>query len=84
MRFVRNSASRKKEVMDRPYENIADRLNEWKLKQNVPQTELSEVSEQSMATIQRVYMGTRAPSIELLQTLREKYNVDLNWLICGK
>lgn len=82
-RQIVDYTDRKSPDIERPFEDIADRLNEWKKKSNIMNKELAEYAEVSAGTIAKVYQGTRFPDYRVLRYLHNEQGVDLNWLICG-
>ena len=82
-RMIVDYSSRKNPDRERPYGEIADRLNEWRMSSKVLNRELAATSGVPEVTISRVYQGVRFPDHRLLQFLHTKHGVDLNWLLCG-
>lgn len=82
-RKIVDYSNRKKSDIERPFEDIADRLNEWKKTSGIFNKELSSNSGVSEAAIAKVFQGTRFPDHRLLTYLHKEHGIDLNWLICG-
>lgn len=86
-KYVRNVvvdySTRKNPERERPYQEIAERLNAWRMSSGIMNKDISETSGIPDVTISRVFQGTRFPDYRLLSHLHNHYGIDLNWLICG-
>lgn len=80
----RNGMLKRKEGIDRPYDEVSVKLNAWKNKTGFTQDEIADKSGVALSTIRLVFAGRRAPSFELLRYLRIHHGVNLNTLIAGK
>ena len=82
-RRIVDYSNRKKPELERPFGDIADRLNEWKKTSGIFNKEISNESGIPESTISIVFQGTRFPNHKLLTYLHKEHGIDLNWLICG-
>lgn len=81
---VKDKSSARRDDIERPYEEIGLRIQKWRMSNNILQTVIADSGVTSLASLQRVESGRRSPSIELLVYLREKHNLDLNYILTGQ
>lgn len=69
--------------MDRPYENVGDRIKSFRLSVGLAQEDFYKGIVATQAQMSRYENGLRAPTVEVLQLLR-KHGADLNFIITGE
>ena len=66
----------------RPYEDIGDRIKQFRVGLGVPQLDFYAGVVATQAQVSRYENGLRAPTIEVLRLLRER-GADLNYIVTG-
>ena len=62
---------------------VGARLKEWRIKQGLTQKELGEILGVARQTIASWEIGRTEIPYEALKKLKDKFGLDLNWLIGG-
>jgi transcriptional regulator with XRE-family HTH domain len=76
--------NKKFNVLDMNSKGIHNRLKLIRKTLGFSQVEFCRHLDVSKPAYVRYENGTREPKIKVLNTLRDKYNVDINWLISGR
>ncbi|MDM8174753.1 helix-turn-helix transcriptional regulator [Olivibacter sp. 47] len=72
-----------KEQNDKPYLAIGTRLKEFRIENQVKQTDIQEAIGQAFTHTSRVENGKALPNINYLLYLNEKYDLNINWALTG-
>ena len=65
-------------------EEVGKRLRQFRIKKSLTQSELCSHFGMGHANYSRIERGQVFPGLSILVTLREKFNVSLDWLLCNK
>jgi transcriptional regulator with XRE-family HTH domain len=63
---------------------IGERIKMLRKRLNMSQKKFSEMLDVSLITLQRYEKGEREPSSDFLINLKNKFNVNINWLLTGQ
>lgn len=77
-------SNRTKQDLERPYKDIADRIEVIRIRERIMKKDFANVLGVSTTTLSRVTNGIRYPDPKILDALYYKYKVDMNWLLYGK
>jgi transcriptional regulator with XRE-family HTH domain len=62
---------------------VGQRLREFRLEMNMTQEQMLQYSDIGRSNFSRIEAGKIFPNLSLLQTLQDKFDLNINWLICN-
>lgn len=79
---IKDKTKNAKTEIERPYEEIAERLKSWRTKLGIKQEEVGEQFKQ--IDVYWYESGRRQPTIEYLIHLKNNYGVSIDWILTGQ